>query len=100
MESILNFLTGLNDVVWSYVVIIILTGSAIFFTVRLHFVQFRLIHEMLRLVVHPDKVRPEDIGPDELSETLPDVGKEKYISSLQAFFVLSLIHISEPTRPY
>lgn len=87
MESILNFLTGLNDVVWSYVVIIILAGSAIFFTVRLHFVQFRLIHEMLRLVVHPDKVRPEDIGPDELSETLPDVGKEKYISSLQAFFV-------------
>ncbi|MBQ2322763.1 MAG: alanine:cation symporter family protein [Bacteroidales bacterium] len=87
MEAILNILMGLNDVVWSYIVILLLAGSAIFFTVRLHFVQFRLVHEMLRLLVNPDKVRPEDIGPDELSESLPDVGKEKYISSLQAFFV-------------
>lgn len=87
MEAILNILMGLNDVVWSYIVIFLLAGSAIFFTVRLHFVQFRLVHEMLRLLVNPDKVRPEDIGPDELSESLPDVGKEKYISSLQAFFV-------------
>lgn len=87
MEQLQQFLFDANDIIWTYFVIIILTASAIFFTCRLHFVQFRLVHEMLRLLVHSDKVQPEDIGPDELSEQIPDTGKPKYISSLQAFFV-------------
>ena len=40
---------------------------ALFFTWRTRFVQFRLIREMIRLLIHPDKVQPEEIGHDELS---------------------------------
>ncbi len=87
MEQFQTILSDTNDFLWSYIVIFLLAAAAIFFTCRLHFVQFRLVHEMLRLLIHPDKVQPEDIGPDELSEQMPDVGKTKYISSLQAFFV-------------
>lgn len=80
MEQLQTILSDTNDFLWSYIVIFLLAAAAIFFTCRLHFVQFRLVHEMLRLLIHPDKVQPEDIGPDELSEQMPDVGKTKYIS--------------------
>lgn len=57
------------------------------FTWRTRFVQFRLIREMIRLLIHPDKVQPEEIGHDELSMEVKVDGEMKHISSFQAFVV-------------
>ena len=87
MDLIQHWLTSVSDFLWTYIVIAILVGCAIFFTWRLRFVQFRLLGEMLHLLVHPESVKPEDIGPEELSEDVQEGGKTKHISSFQAFFV-------------
>ena len=43
-------ITLLNDFLWSYVLIVLLLGCALWFTVRTRFVQFRFMGEMLRLL--------------------------------------------------
>ena len=60
---------------------------AVFFTLRTRFVQFRLVREMVRLLLHPDKVQPQEIGQDELSMDVKVDGEMKHISSFQAFVV-------------
>lgn len=80
-------LVAASDFIWTYFIITILICCALFFTLRTRFVQFRLIREMVRLLLHPDKTGPEDIGPDELSEDIEVKGKIKHISSFQAFVV-------------
>ena len=67
-----NIITSLNDIVWSYVLIAALIGCGMWFTWRTHFVQFRMIGEMLRLL---------------LDSALPSEKEGKYISSFQAFAV-------------
>ena len=67
-----EFITQLNDVLWSYVLIVALVGCGIWFTCRTRFVQFRMVGEMLRL----------------LTESAVDTVKGmKHISSFQAFAV-------------
>ncbi|TCZ75275.1 alanine:cation symporter family protein [Paenibacillus albiflavus] len=39
-----------NTILWSYVLIIVLIGSGVYFTIRTRFVQFRLFGEMIRLL--------------------------------------------------
>ena len=64
-----EFITQLNDVLWSYVLIVALVGCGIWFTCRTRFVQFRMVGEMLRL----------------LTESAVDTVKgTKHISSFQA----------------
>lgn len=46
-ESIIN---GTNTLLWSYVLIIMLIGIGLYFTIRTKFVQFRMIPEMFRLL--------------------------------------------------
>lgn len=50
MSFILNFFYGLNDFLWSYVLIVMLVGLGIYFTVRTGFVQFRMLKEMFLLL--------------------------------------------------
>lgn len=59
------------DIVWTYLLIWLLIGCGIWFTIRTHFVQFRMIGEMVRL-----------LG----DSAVGDIGK-KHISSFQAFAV-------------
>ncbi len=47
IESIIN---GTNTLLWSYVLIIMLIGIGLYFTIRTKFVQFRMIPEMFRLL--------------------------------------------------
>lgn len=63
-----------NDFMWTYIIITVLVGSALFFTWRTGFVQFRMIGEMIRLLTHPEK-------PQKQEETT------KQISSFEAFVV-------------
>ncbi|MEG1544022.1 MAG: alanine/glycine:cation symporter family protein [Tannerellaceae bacterium] len=72
MEIFSSLISGVNDILWSYVLIVMLLGCAVWFTLRTHFVQFRMIGEMVRLLC------------DSAGKT---AGKEKHISSFQAFAV-------------
>lgn len=87
VESIQNIFIQFSDFLWSYIIISVLIFCAAFFTWRTRFVQFRLIKEMVRLLLHPDKVQPEEIGHDELSMDVKVDGEMKHISSFQAFVV-------------
>lgn len=45
-----SFVSNLNDFIWTYIMIALLLGTAIWFTVGTRFVQFRKIGEMVRLL--------------------------------------------------
>jgi hypothetical protein len=45
MQIIQHLIDQVNTVLWSYVLIVLLIGYAIFFTIRTRFVQFRMIGE-------------------------------------------------------
>lgn len=80
MDTLQNISVQISDFLWSYIIITVLICCALFFTWRTRFVQFRLIREMVRLLLHPGKVQPDEIGPDELSEDLKVDGKMQHIS--------------------
>ena len=48
MEILNNWISGINDLLWSYVLIIMLLGCAFRFTFKTRFVQFRMFREMIR----------------------------------------------------
>ena len=67
-----QWINSINDVLWSYILIIMLLGCALWFTFKTKFVQFRMLKEMIRLL-------GDSTGKSE--------GKEHHISSFQAFAV-------------
>lgn len=72
MEIVNEWISAVNDVLWSYILIIMLLGCAVWFSYKTRFVQFRLIGEMVRL-----------LG----DSAAKGQHKEKHISSFQAFAV-------------
>lgn len=50
MKMIESFVNESNTLLWSYVLIVLLIGSGLYFTFRTKFVQFRMIREMFRLM--------------------------------------------------
>ncbi|MDH6359050.1 alanine/glycine:cation symporter family protein [Parabacteroides sp. PF5-9] len=70
MELTQQTINTLNDLLWTYILIGLLLGCALWFTFRSRFVQFRLLGEMIRLL------------GDSTAKTA-----EKQISSFQAFAV-------------
>ena len=72
METLTQWITSINDVLWTYILIIMLLGCAVWFTIKTRFVQFRMFKEMVRL-----------LG----DSTSKSSGKEEHISSFQAFAV-------------
>ena len=45
-----ELITQVNDAVWGYVLIFVLVGCGVWFTVKTRFVQFRMVGVMLRLL--------------------------------------------------
>ncbi len=72
MDYISQLISGVNDIIWTYILILALLGCALFFTIKTSFVQFRMIGEMVRLLA-------DSTGKQE--------GREHHISSFQAFAV-------------
>ena len=72
MELIYKWMTLVNDALWPYILIAMLMGCAVWFTLKTRFVQFRMIREMIRLL--GDSAGRGDKG-------------EKHISSFQAFAI-------------
>jgi AGCS family alanine or glycine:cation symporter len=50
MDIFNTWISAINDVLWSYILIIMLLGCAIWFTFKTRFVQFRMIKEMIKLL--------------------------------------------------
>ena len=48
-----QIINTLSDLLYSYILIILLLGTGIYFTIRTHFVQFRLLRESIRVVMEP-----------------------------------------------
>ena len=67
MQTI-NFI---NDILWSYLLIALLLGCAVWFTLKTRFVQFRMVKEMIRL----------------LTDSTGSNNGTKHISSFQAFAI-------------
>ena len=75
-----ELITSVNDVIWSYVLIVALIGCGLWFTWRTHFVQFRMVGEMFRLLT--------DSAVSTVEEQVEEKkGKSRHISSFQAFAV-------------
>ena len=72
MEILTQWIASINDVLWTYILVAMLLGCAIWFTIKTKFVQFRMLGEMIRLL------------GDSTNKT---EGKEHHISSFQAFAV-------------
>lgn len=51
MDLIENFVNETNNVLWTYILIVLLLGAGFYFTIGTKFVQFRLFGEMFRLIV-------------------------------------------------
>ncbi|MBO5549681.1 MAG: sodium:alanine symporter family protein, partial [Prevotella sp.] len=81
--TIIDFINRLNDALWGYVLILALVGCGLWFTVRMGFVQFRMLGEMLRLLTE-STARP---GGHESSPSASADSDMKHISSFQAFAV-------------
>ena len=73
MESLNTFIASINDVLWSYVLIVMLIGCALYFTFKTKFLQFRMLGEMVRLLGDSTSNKNQE-------------GK-KQISSFEAFMV-------------
>lgn len=72
MELISSWINEINEILWSYILIILLLGCAVWFTIKTRFVQFCMIREMVRV----------------LGDSTNKAHKEeKHISSFQAFAV-------------
>ena len=77
-----ELITAINDVIWSYVLVVALVGCGLWFTWRTRFAQFRMVGEMIRLLTESavntveEQVKEKDIK-----------GKKRHISSFQAFAV-------------
>ncbi|MBY6036546.1 alanine:cation symporter family protein [Fictibacillus nanhaiensis] len=50
MEWINSFIGTVNNYLWTYILIVMLIGLGLYFTVRTKFVQFRMLGEMIRLL--------------------------------------------------
>lgn len=72
MDILTQLIGGINDVLWTYILVVMLLGCAFWFTYKTKFVQFRMIGEMIRL-----------LG----DSTGKEKGREHHISSFQAFAV-------------
>jgi len=69
-----DLLSRVNDALWGYVLIAVLIGCGLWFTWRTRFVQFRMIGEMVRLLLKDSPTA----SPDK---------KKRHVSSFQAFAV-------------
>ena len=72
METISRWIGGVNDVLWTYVLVAALLGCAVWFTLRTRGVQFRLLGEMMRVLGESAGSGPKG---------------ERHVSSFQAFAV-------------
>ncbi len=85
MELTNNIISGINDILWTYILIIALLGCALWFTLKTKFVQFRMIGQMCKLLgeTGADKIT----GKKRSLHKTEDAAHIKPISSFEAFAI-------------
>lgn len=71
MNWLNDIVSMINNYLWSYVLIVMLIGIGLWFTIRTRFVQIRCLPEMFRLMTEAADAKP----------------REGHISTFQAFCV-------------
>ena len=66
------WIASINNLLWTYILVIMLLGCAIWFTIRTRFIQFHMLKEMIRLLGE---------------STFQNKGKAHQVSSFQAFAI-------------
>ena len=85
MNILLDFIDTTNDLLWTYVIIVLLVACAIYFTLRSRGVQFTLINDMFKIIIDKPiaKHRPRHISKKtEIAEN-----ELKKIGSFHAFAI-------------
>jgi AGCS family alanine or glycine:cation symporter len=82
MFSLKEAMGSFNDFLWTYILVAVLLGCAVWFTLRTRGVQFRMIGEMFRLLGGSRKSGYRDID-----RARAVAGNKRKISSFQAFAV-------------
>ena len=72
MDFFLELINVTNDILWTYILIILLIGCAFWFTIKTRFVQFRMLGEMFKVLGNSANTGQKE---------------GKHISSFQAFVV-------------
>ncbi len=80
MEQFASFIGSVNNVLWSYILIVMLLGCALYFSFKTKFVQFRMIGETLRLLKGSTSTSSNEQGKSQ-------------VSSFQAFIVSIASHV-------
>ena len=83
-QWILDSIDVLNEYLWTYVVIVMLVGCAIYFTVRSKGVQFRLLKDMVKIIIDRPIYNNKVEGKAQASS---NDERLKKIGSFQAFAV-------------
>ncbi|MFC0524238.1 alanine/glycine:cation symporter family protein [Pontibacillus salicampi] len=61
-DTILNIVGHINDFFWTYIVISVLLGAGLFFSIRMNFVQFRLFKETFRVLFEKESFKKTGRG--------------------------------------
>lgn len=77
MNDLFSLIDSIQDFLWTYIVLIMLAGCSLYFTLRLGFVQFRKVGEMLRQLM----------GSTDGSLPAGESGRGKHVNSFQAFSI-------------
>ncbi|MBQ7773115.1 MAG: alanine:cation symporter family protein [Bacteroidales bacterium] len=80
MDQLTQWITTINDFIWTYILIAVLIGCALYFTIRTKFVQFRMFGETFRLLAGSTSSSKNAEG-------------KKQVSSFQAFMVSIASHV-------
>ena len=75
----MTVINAINEIMWTYFLIAILLGTALYFSIRTRWVQFRFMKEMVKLLINSGKSNNDARDADN--------GKNKTVSSFQAFAV-------------
>lgn len=81
----MDIINSINDFLWTYVVITMLVCCALYFTIRTRGLQFRMIGDMLKVLLNIDIVKRQDRADKPVSKF--DQQGVKNIGSFQAFAV-------------
>lgn len=67
MGSLLEFVTNLNDILWNYVLLFLLLGTGLYFTIRLKFIQVRKFGEGFKRIFGGISLKGKKAGEDGMS---------------------------------
>ncbi len=62
METLRVVVEQINDMLWSYLIVALLLGGALYISVRSGFVQFRLFGEVFRSIIHAPKSQSTEVS--------------------------------------